>query len=132
MLKVLGRVDHFEPECSDALQSYLRRAVVNRINDEFRRADRRPLVSTLDDRRHSASSEESPLDAAIGSETAALYVAALERLSSDEQQAVVARVELSYSYEQIALLLDKRTADAARLAVSRALLRLAEEMGRGR
>jgi len=39
---------------------------------------------------------------------------------------------LGYSYEELAVMLDKPTADAARKAAERALVRLAEEMKRGR
>jgi RNA polymerase sigma-70 factor (ECF subfamily) len=42
---------------------------------------------------------------------------------------VIARLDLGYSYAQIALACGRPTADAARMAVHRALLRLAEEMG---
>jgi RNA polymerase sigma factor (sigma-70 family) len=130
LLNALGTVERFEPARAGALQSYLRQAVQNRISREFRRAGSRPIRAPLDPERMEAASEGSPLESAIGSETAALISAALSRLTPDEQELVVARVELGYSYEQIALLVEKRTPDAARVAVSRALLRLAEEMGR--
>ena len=48
----------------------------------------------------------------------------------EEREAIVARVEMDSSYEAVAQALGKRTPDAARMAVSRALLRLAEEMNR--
>ena len=47
------------------------------------------------------------------------------------RQAILASIELGYSYDQIALVLNKPSAEAARLAVRRALLRLGEEMARG-
>jgi hypothetical protein len=43
----------------------------------------------------------------------------------------VARVELDGTYEELAEVLGKPSADAARMTVSRALVRLAEEMRRG-
>jgi DNA-directed RNA polymerase specialized sigma24 family protein len=39
---------------------------------------------------------------------------------------------LGYSYDELALTLDKPTAEAARKMAQRALVRLAEEMKRGR
>jgi RNA polymerase sigma-70 factor (ECF subfamily) len=60
------------------------------------------------------------------------YEQALERLKAEEREAIIARVELGYSYEELAAMLDKPTADAARKAAERALVRLAEEMKRGR
>ena len=48
----------------------------------------------------------------------------------DEREAIIARVELGYSNEELAEVLDKPTPDAARKAAHRALVRLAEEMER--
>jgi len=75
---------------------------------------------------HSAS----PLEEAIGREAVGRYEAALARLRPDEREAIVARIEMDCSYQEVAQALDKPSADAARMAVSRALLRLAEEMNR--
>jgi len=44
---------------------------------------------------------------------------------------VIARLEMGCSYAEVAELLNKPSADAARMTVSRALLRLADEMRRG-
>jgi DNA-directed RNA polymerase specialized sigma24 family protein len=48
----------------------------------------------------------------------------------EEREAVVGRIELGLSYDELALALDKPTADAARKAAQRALVRLAGEMRR--
>ena len=45
-----------------------------------------------------------------------------------DRTAIVASIELGYTYDQIALVLDKPSAEAARLAVRRALVRLGKEM----
>ena len=73
----------------------------------------------------------SPLEQAIGEEAVQRYEAALARLLPEEREVIVARVELESSYQDMAQALGKPSADAARMAVSRALLRLAEEMKRG-
>ncbi len=73
----------------------------------------------------------SPLDAAIGQEAVDRYETALQRLNDEEREAIIARVELGMSFEEVAAALEKPSADAARKAVSRALLRLATEMRRG-
>jgi DNA-directed RNA polymerase specialized sigma24 family protein len=57
------------------------------------------------------------------------YDSALQRLREPDRELVVARVELGLDYEEIAGLLDKPSIPAARVAVSRALVRLATEMG---
>jgi RNA polymerase sigma-70 factor, ECF subfamily len=70
------------------------------------------------------------LDMAIGEEAVERYEAALARLRPEEREAIVARVELDGSYQDVAVALGKPSVDAARMAVSRALLRLADEMRR--
>ena len=56
---------------------------------------------------------------------------ALERLTPQDREAIIGRVEMGYSYEELAEALGKPTADAARKAARRALVRLAEEMKSG-
>lgn len=60
------------------------------------------------------------------------YEAALQRLRPEEREAIILKVELGHTYADVARLLDKPTADAAHKATKRALVRLAEEMSRGR
>jgi RNA polymerase sigma-70 factor (ECF subfamily) len=73
-------------------------------------------------------SVQSPLEQAIGREAVDRYERALERLKPEEREAIIARVEMGYSYEELAQVLGKPTADAARKAAQRALVHLAEEM----
>jgi RNA polymerase sigma-70 factor (ECF subfamily) len=70
----------------------------------------------------------SPLEAAIGIETLERYEGALSRLTDEERDAVVTRVEFGLSYAEVAEALGKPSADAARMAVVRALVKLANEM----
>jgi RNA polymerase sigma-70 factor, ECF subfamily len=128
VIRAVKRMDRFESRHEGALQAYLRQAIVNRIRDEVRRTRRSPVATALDDNEsdHGAS----PLENAIGAEALERYEAALARLRPEEREAIVARVEMEGSYQEVAQALGKPSADAARMAVSRALLRLAEEMGR--
>ena len=89
----------------------------------------RRIAAELDENK--SDGQASPLDEAIGRQAVERYEAALERLRPEEREAVVARIEMDGSYQQVAQALGKPSADAARMAVSRALLRLAEEMNRG-
>jgi RNA polymerase sigma-70 factor (ECF subfamily) len=68
------------------------------------------------------------LEAAIGAEAVEHYEAALQRLRGEERELIVARIELGLTYSELAGALGKPSADAARMAVGRALVRLAEEM----
>jgi RNA polymerase sigma factor (sigma-70 family) len=122
------RLEHFEPRRQKALQAYLRQAVVNRIRDELRWARRRPIVEleSLD-----LTAPVSLFEQAVEQENGARYQAGLARLLPEDQELIVARLELGYSYEQVALATGRATPDAARMAVRRALLRLAAEMSGG-
>ena len=129
LVQTLRRLGEFEPQGHSALQAYLRRAVDNRINDEFRRIARRGLAATLDEGQ--ADARPSPLEEAMAQQTEERYRAALARLRPGDRRLVVARVELGYSLEQLALLTGRRRVDTARVALRRALERLAAEMARG-
>lgn len=111
------------------LQAYLRQSVLNRIRDELRRKGRRPDMIGLDDLEVAAG--QSPLEQAIGREGVERYERALDCLNPEEREAIIARLEMGYSYDEVAEILGKPTADAARKVAQRALVRLAEEMRRG-
>ena len=128
LLRTFKRIESFEPRGVGALQAYLRQAVLNAIREELRRKGRRPDAIDLDDLE--ADRNLSPLEQAIGSETLDRYERALARLSEGEREAIVGRLEMGYTYEELADALGKPTADAARKAAERALVRLVEEMGR--
>ena len=129
LVRTLAQLGDFEPRHDAALQAYLREALRNRIRDELRRAQRRPAPGELDSQHPDAA--PSPLERTIGGEAVARYERALARLKDDDRAAIVARLELQGSYQELAESLGKPSADAARMAVSRALVRLAEEMARG-
>jgi RNA polymerase sigma factor (sigma-70 family) len=128
LVHTLRRLGEFEPQGHQALQAYLRRSVDNRIHDEFRRIARRGLASTLDEAH--ADSRPSPLEEAVAQQTESRYRQALARLRPADRRLVVARVELGYSLEQLALMTNRPRVDTARVALRRALERLALEMAR--
>jgi RNA polymerase sigma-70 factor (ECF subfamily) len=130
LLRTFKKIEGFEPCRVGALQTYLRQAVLNRIRDELRRKRRRPEMTELDGLELDGAA--SPLEEAIGREAVERYESALARLRPEEGEAIIARVEMGYSYEELAEALGKPSADAARKAAERALVRLAEEMNRGR
>jgi RNA polymerase sigma-70 factor (ECF subfamily) len=126
LLRTLSKIDAFEVRGPGALHAYLRQAVMNRMRDELRRKGRAPAFVDVHDL--DPAGPGSPLEEAIGAEAAARYVAALARLTPEERETIIGRVEMEYSYADLADMLGKPTADAARKAARRALLRLAEEM----
>jgi RNA polymerase sigma factor (sigma-70 family) len=130
LLQTFNRLDVFEPTREGALQAYLRQAVMNRIRDEIRRKARRPAHGELEGTE--VDPARSPLEEAVGMEEIERYESALARLRPEEREMIILRVELGYSYDEVARLLDKPTSGAAHKATKRALVRLAEEMARGK
>jgi RNA polymerase sigma-70 factor (ECF subfamily) len=128
LVKTFRRIEDFEHRGAGALQAYLRQAVINRVRDELRKKGRRPDSTDLDGLEVDAG--VSPLEAAIGKETVTRYERALETLSVEEREAIIGRVEMGYSYEELADALGKPTSEAARKAARRALVRLAQAMDR--
>jgi RNA polymerase sigma factor (sigma-70 family) len=126
LLRTFSRMDAFEVRGTGALMAYLRQAVMNRLRDELRRKGRVPALVAVNELE--LAGEGSPLEETIGREAAARYVAALARLDAEERELIIGRVEMEYSYAELADMLGKPTPDAARKAARRALLRLAEEM----
>ena len=129
LIRTCERLGEFEIRGDGALQAYLRQALRNRITDEVRKAHHRPVEDVSLEKRPDEG--PSPLEEAIGRETVESYESALASLTADEREGIIARVEMGMSYAEIAAALGKPSTDAARMAVSRALLRLAEEMGHG-
>ena len=128
LFQAFRRLNGFEVRGEGALQAYLRQAVMNRIRMEIRRAGRRPATEDLPDTAQSV--DPSPLELAVGSEVVDRYEAALARLKPVDREAVIGKVEMGLSNEELADALGKPSANAARMAVERALVRLAVEMRR--
>lgn len=128
LLRTFRKIEGFEVRGVGALQAYLRQAVLNRVRDELRQKARAPL--RVDAEGLNLEGVGSPLEEAIGREAFARYEAALARLKPEEREAIIGRVEMEYTYAELAEALGKPSAEAARKAAQRALLRLAEEMGR--
>ena len=126
LIGTVRNFQQFEQRSEWALQAYLRHAVTNRIRDELRRFDSQPRRNLLPD--DVASADHSPFEAAVGTEAFQRYDAALLTLDEIEREAVIARVELGCSYQEIAALVDKPSPDAARMLVARALAKLAKSM----
>lgn len=117
--KRLDRLDLREP---GDLEAYVRRAVLNRIHDEGRRRMLQPDPVTLD--AEIPLQEPSALDRAIGNQTWEQCHGAFSRLTQDDRDVIIARLELGYSFDAIAALLQRPSAAAARMAFTRAIARL--------
>jgi RNA polymerase sigma-70 factor (ECF subfamily) len=127
---VVRNLGHFEPRHEGAFQGYVRQALLNRIRDLARRGQRRGTPEVLDSTQ--AAADPSPLEEAIGQEALGRYEKALAGLRPEDREAIVARIELGLSYPEIMTALGKPSIPATHMAVSRALVRLAEGMAHER
>ncbi|PYR64885.1 MAG: hypothetical protein DMF88_21675 [Acidobacteria bacterium] len=125
-IHVLRRLDKFEPRHVGAMQAYLRMSVINRIRDEIRRVGRRPESVELT--VEPPSDVASPLEAVIREEAYERYRAAVDKLRARDREMVVARVEVQWSFQEIAHRFGMASVDAARMAVSRSLKRLVAQL----
>jgi RNA polymerase sigma-70 factor (ECF subfamily) len=128
IINALPHLNTLEIRTEGTLKAYLRRAVNNRVIDLYRRAARRPIREEMPE--DAVSQALSPLDAAIGAEAVEWYERGLATLRDQEQEAIFLSVELGHDFKEIAAQLGKPSPDAARMAVNRAIARLADEMRR--
>ena len=128
LLHSIRLISGFESTSSVAFRAYLLRAVDHRIRDEMRRVGRRDTHGGLEEDALPAADGPSPLQQLIADEAWQRYLRALKRLTPRERRLIVGRGELGYSFKQLALIDDRASADAARKALRRALVRLSQEM----
>ena len=129
-LHALRRLDVFEPRHVGAMQAYLRQSVINRIRDEVRRIGRRPPPLELPEDQPAEGTSQ--LELAIQSQAYERYREALTTLTPRERELIVARIEIQWSLAEIAQHFGMRTVDAARMAVTRAVKRLTQSLGKPR
>lgn len=126
ILKALPHLEKIDYRGEGAIQAYLRGALLNRIKNEYRRVKSRPEATSVDTgiEHHGTT----PLEDAIGQDAAEDFERALATLTEPEREVVILRLELGYGFAEIAAATGRPSADAARMATSRAILRLAEAM----
>jgi len=127
LVRTVRQLDGFQPRHPGAFSAYLRKAILNRIRDEVRRTASKPAIGPLSGQEQDPS--PSPLEQTIGRDMAERYEEALLRLKDDDRAAIFLRIEMGMDFQEIADALNKPSTNAAWMAVSRALVRLAEEMG---
>jgi RNA polymerase sigma factor (sigma-70 family) len=127
LMRTLERLDQVEVRGPGGFQAYVRSAVLNRIRDQVRYANRRPGPGELPDTLSDAG--PSPLELAIGADIVTRYERAMALLTEEERHLLHLRIELDYDYAEIAAMTDRPSNAAARMAISRALVRLADAMG---
>jgi len=128
LVRTFTQVRDFEPRRERGLHLYLREALRNRVREELRRVRRGPGQAVELDERVPGH-EPSPLDEAMAEETWQRYEQALEGLPEEDRALLAARIDFGMSYRDIAEMMGKPSEDAARMAVSRLLAKVARAMG---
>ena len=126
LLQTLRGLEGIEVRGPGGFQAYVRQAVLNRIRDQIRWSRRRPggeVPEHLEDRT------PSPLERAVGTDLLDRYERALATLKDADRELLHLRIELDFDYAEIMAMTAHPSPDAVRVAVRRALTRLAEAMG---
>ncbi len=124
LIQSIGRLGNLRKQ--EAFLGYLRTAVMNRIRNHVRHAEVRERGN---DHVPTPSAEASPLERLIGNDALDRYEAALAAMTDADRSLIMAHVELDLSMAELADLTGRPTANAARMALQRALVRLAKAMG---
>lgn len=127
-MRTLPRLGQIDFHSHRALAAYLREAVQNRIRDEHRRIARHGVTDALSDAL--VDPTRSPFEQVFAAELEERYRRALNGLRDDERALIVGHIELGHSHQQLACMTG-RSRNAARMALVRAIERLAEKMSEG-
>jgi len=125
LIRGLAKLEGFEQRRTGAFLAYMRQIVRNQIRDEIRKPGRERIVEISEDLPDGGAS---PLEEAIGRESLECYQAALQTLPAKQRQAVVMRLEMGFSYREIAETLGQGTEEGVRISVRRGLMRLRERL----
>ncbi|MGJ8663360.1 MAG: RNA polymerase sigma factor [Marinicella sp.] len=128
LIKAMNKLDSFSAIREGAFLAYLRKILLNNIRMEIRRFSNQSSLLKQENQGQDDLTEASALEKAIGTEVIEKYERALTLMSDQAREAVILRVELGYSYPEIAAAIECSSANAARMVVSRSLLKLAENM----
>ena len=126
LLRAFQALPAFEVQGPGAFFAYLRQIMSNILKDEIRRSSRRPAHDEITE--EVVEHDPLPLDRAVNLETLQAYELALNALEPDQREAVILRIELGLSHEEIARTIEAPSANAARMKIARALMRMAELM----
>ena len=127
LLQVLDNLDRFNPRHEGAFQGFVRTILANRVRDLARKWNRRGVADPIEGDELPARGL-SPLEEAIGSEQRARYEAALMRLRPEDRELIIARIEMGLPYKDMVEMFNKPSVSAVTMAVSRAVVKLAQEM----
>lgn len=129
-LHLISSLPKFQATNEGALFAYLRQGIQNKILDRLRRVTRHGIRESLEIASVEADTGPSPVQQMHEAQARERYVEALRRLNADDRELVIGRVELGYDYQELAGLTNRPSAAAARVAVSRAIVKLVAEINK--
>ena len=128
LFKALDKIPDFDNRGEGAFLAYLRQILLNSIRKEVQKQQRRQQLAPMDHDQILKDHGPSVLEQAMGAEVMDAYEAALKKLPDKNQQAVILRLELDFSFPEIADAMDLNSANAARMLVVRSFEQLARHM----
>jgi RNA polymerase sigma factor (sigma-70 family) len=126
LFNAVRQLPTFEMRDQHALRAYMKRAVRNRVQDEVKRASRHPPGDALPESL--CSGAPSPADRAIAREDLVRCRVALARLRPGDRRLILLTLSGETNLRTLAAHTGKASGDAARVALTRAIKRLAIEM----
>lgn len=126
LVSALNGIDRFRPKREGAFLAYLRTSLMNNIRMELRRVGRHGESEALTEEGLAAPDA---LAHQLGVDDLIDYEAALARLTPLRREALILRFEFGMGFAEIAEALGRRTANAAHMLVSRAIVDLARALG---
>jgi RNA polymerase sigma factor (sigma-70 family) len=129
LIRAIRTFPAFEVRHEHSFPAYLRTILANRLMDLGRVDQRRPPPQPLADIAEPPTREASPFDRAAAAERQRRFDAALKRLNPADQELIFLRTELGCDYQEMADILGRSNANALRVALRRAILRLGKEIG---
>lgn len=133
LARAVAGLARFEDRGIGSFWAFLRTIGLNQVRMSIRAAQsakRRAPTALGESAEHPADPAPGPLAHAEGREQFEAFERALAGIHEDTRHAVLLRLELGLDFTAIAAECDYPSADAARMAVARAIARIAEEMSR--
>ena len=127
---IIPKLGQFDPAHPERFKAYLKKAARNRVIDEARRVKRQGVAVPAESIQL-PSNEMTPAEAVLLREDYERFLRAFRRLPPRERELIAGRLHLGLSYRELAAATGRSSEDAARVALRRALGRLAEWISGG-
>ncbi|WP_395375899.1 RNA polymerase sigma factor [Marinicella sp. W31] len=128
LLAALQKVDDFEALREGAFLAYLRQVLLNNIRMEIRRVSRKNRHGYNQNDAELIDEGASVIEHIIGDEALQAYEKGLMSLKDKAREAVILRVEFGYSFAEISEAVEMKSANAARMLVSRSIVEMSRNM----